>query len=516
MKIEKMAQQQQPSIVVSTSSPGKALVCGGYLVLEKPNIGLVLAVDSRFHATVGILHEHNDEPDTSPNDSTRQQLNVDVFSPQLSSRLRYAIVYSSDQGTIKIVSRDTEQRSNLFVEKTLTVTFTYIINAMNPLSFHNFLVSRQVAVLAIQLRADNDFYSQINSLRERQLELTPQNVALLPSFLPPPHPLQKTGLGSSAALVTSLVGCLLRFFHLVDLPKTAWGMTLELQQQEGQRIAHNLAQICHCWAQGKIGSGFDVSSAIYGSQVYSRFSPDLLAQLLSHDTNPDGRLLVDLVQNTKWDASVEPLILPMGLDLIMADVCGGSESPSMATKIMKWKKESSSDIWNTLADVNKQIHKILQTLVNKEHSLGENDAGAEWNLLKDLSAEQWQDIAAETILAQPLLELRLLFQKARLLLKTMGNLACVPVEPDSQTALANATMDIPGVIAAGVPGAGGEDALFVLYIKGTNGEDVVRDKIGLLWKNWPTMNDLGSSVLVCPLSVRSCSGWGLCETDLAW
>lgn len=43
---------------------------------------------------------------------------------------------------------------------------------------------------------------------------------------------------------------------------------------------HNLAQISHCAAQGKIGSGFDISSATYGSQVYTRFSPSVLSDLL--------------------------------------------------------------------------------------------------------------------------------------------------------------------------------------------------------------------------------------------
>jgi phosphomevalonate kinase len=30
------------------------------------------------------------------------------------------------------------------------------------------------------------------------------------------------------------------------------------------KLAHNLAQYCHYKAQGKIGSGFDVSSAVFG------------------------------------------------------------------------------------------------------------------------------------------------------------------------------------------------------------------------------------------------------------
>lgn len=49
---------------------------------------------------------------------------------------------------------------------------------------------------------------------------------------------------------------------------------------EGLRIAHNLYQACHCVAQGKIGSGFNVSSAIDGSHVYTRFFKCVLSPLL--------------------------------------------------------------------------------------------------------------------------------------------------------------------------------------------------------------------------------------------
>ena len=36
----------------SVSAPGKALVAGGYLVLDKENIGLTIAVSSRFYTTI--------------------------------------------------------------------------------------------------------------------------------------------------------------------------------------------------------------------------------------------------------------------------------------------------------------------------------------------------------------------------------------------------------------------------------------------------------------------------------
>lgn len=36
----------------TVSAPGKILIAGGYLVLERPNIGITLAATSRFYATV--------------------------------------------------------------------------------------------------------------------------------------------------------------------------------------------------------------------------------------------------------------------------------------------------------------------------------------------------------------------------------------------------------------------------------------------------------------------------------
>lgn len=48
-------------------------------------------------------------------------------------------------------------------------------------------------------------------------------------------------------------------------------------------IAHNLAQFVHCLAQGKVGSGFDVSAAVFGSQLYTRFNPVRLQPLMDGD-----------------------------------------------------------------------------------------------------------------------------------------------------------------------------------------------------------------------------------------
>lgn len=85
----------------------------------------------------------------------------------------------------------------------------------------------------------------------------------------------KTGLGSSAALITSLVASLL--LHLSAIPPSS----LDSVQSDGRALAHNTAQYIHCLAQGKVGSGFDVSSAVFGSQLYTRFDPAVIKSLMA-------------------------------------------------------------------------------------------------------------------------------------------------------------------------------------------------------------------------------------------
>ena len=90
----------------------------------------------------------------------------------------------------------------------------------------------------------------------------------------------KTGLGSSAALITSLVSGLL--LHLGVIPADSFlaeGGTESAS--EGRKLAHNLSQYVHCLAQGKVGSGFDVSSAVFGSQIYRKFAPEALDELMA-------------------------------------------------------------------------------------------------------------------------------------------------------------------------------------------------------------------------------------------
>ena len=73
--------------------------------------------------------------------------------------------------------------------------------------------------------------------------------------------------------------------HLSVIPYES----LSADDSQGRRLAHNLAQFVHCIAQGKVGSGFDVSAAVFGSHIYTRFDPSVIQDLMS-----EGQALVSL------------------------------------------------------------------------------------------------------------------------------------------------------------------------------------------------------------------------------
>lgn len=561
--------------IVSVSAPGKALVAGGYLVLESPNPGVVLAADGcRFHTTITFRQPciTSTEGGVIGNsiDATWESVPLDVYSPQFDKIFCYYLSYSLNQedveqdddddgrDVLRLQPRTASHEPNKFVERTLLLAFGYLRQSLGKELFHSRfrqhgLNSNERVALAIKLRADNDFYSQINHLKQRGLDLTPQDVESLEPFLPCPKDadgkiiVNKTGMGSSAALVTSIVGALLQFFGASSLPMIDQELTDSQENHgEGLRIAHNLAQICHCYAQGKVGSGFDVSSAVFGSHVYTRFSKSVINSFIEdvevrNETVKDGLSLaetnsfqlVELVTDAdqKWDCSVEPINLPEGLELLMADVCGGSESPSMARKILEWKKKNretgflSGYYWKDLKRCNKKIASLLSDQYTKK-PFRDGLVRDGQMIISTRTAEQWKKPMPSTWhefdgsswdVAMQLLDLRMAFLESRQNLKGMGAAAGVPVEPDSQTALADATMKLPGVVAAGVPGAGGYDALFVIYVKGppTNGgkSDQVRDEIGNLWRD---LSNQGNDTVVCPLSVRAAGSGGLCANSLQW
>lgn len=240
------------------SAPGKVLVTGGYLVLDREFEGMPVATDSRFYACIKSAGAAKSTGDILGR--------IIVVSPQFASAEWSYDVQDSGEGKL-LGLVPTGSSKNPYLANALI--FSLSLASAYP-GFREKLASG----LKIVVLGGNDFYSQATNLESRGLPRTASGLAQIEPFaqLGPLSGVAKTGLGSSAALVTSVVLAVLSYFGTISLS----GPTAE----KGRRVGHATAQLAHCLAQGKVGSGFDVASAVYGSGVYRRFDPEVVARLI--------------------------------------------------------------------------------------------------------------------------------------------------------------------------------------------------------------------------------------------
>jgi phosphomevalonate kinase len=200
-------------------------------------------------------------------------------------------------------------------------------------------------------------------------------------------------------------------------------------------VLHNLAQASHSHAQGKVGSGFDIASAVFGSCLYKRFSSSLLSKLASPSTPSFATQLRSLIEGPSWDTEIQKssIKMPKGLRLVMCDVDCGSETPGMVKKVLAWRAEKSEEAeknWKSLQEGNEMLARELTRLATEGE--GKYD------------------------------KLRHIILSNRALIREMGEKSGVPIEPPQQTRLLDYCSKLDGVVGGVVPGAGGFDAIVLL------------------------------------------------------
>jgi phosphomevalonate kinase len=454
------------TMTISASAPGKVLICGGYLVVEAPHVGLSIGVSARFTTRVVTCEQ-------DPNAKT---LTVGILSPQFHTSFEFVV---SHEGGATSVEQSTGPKSPF-----LFYGILYAASCAAALSGSIF-----TGTLTLELLASNDFYSQRNFLESRGETVTAATLRTVPAHQPLVGEVSKTGLGSSAAMTTSFVACLMKCFGVSD---------------DVERI-HRVAQVAHSVAQGKIGSGFDVFTAAYGTSIYRRFPAAFAEQMMRGEEPPksvvDAELATCIRPERVWVEPIRFRGLPRGIHLILGDIHqGGSSTPGMVSKVMAWRKSVKGhpdNLWDQLAAANVNYVTKLQQLCEP----AESDPLSHDAAVRELSTVSLSTVgvsSGSTTAAEHILEAMRAAGACRSLLREIGNVAEVTIEPKELTPLLDATAQLPGVFAVGCPGAGGFDAIFALVLG-----DEGCERIEKFWESYPGMD-------VCPLLVREDPAGGLC------
>ncbi|OAX42265.1 phosphomevalonate kinase [Rhizopogon vinicolor AM-OR11-026] len=418
------------------SAPGKVLAAGGYLVLDQQYPGVVISTSSRFYTVI-----------QTASCSANQ---VVVRSPQFhQAEWNYTVVYDT-AGIQVIAQEDSVSGKNKFVHLALHHT----LNLVAEIHSVAHVQERLSHGLDIDAVGDNDFYSQRAQLETLGLPRTTKSLSQIKPFCHNNVKLtgvHKTGMGSSAALITSLVSALL--IHFAAITETDFANL----EGDGRRLAHNTAQFVHCLAQGKVGSGFDVSAAVFGSQIYRRFKPAVLDPLMKGDY---AGTLKSVLSSSAWDYSFRPIQLPPLTRLVLADVEAGSDTPSLIGKVLKWRGhedscETATELWTQIDESNQSLARQLDTL-SQLYVQNKEEYEQTVRKLSYLPAHEWESVS------KAFFDLHQITQQIRSLMRRMGDLAGVEIEPEKQTHLLDQSIAQAGVIGGGVPGAGGYDAIWLL------------------------------------------------------
>ncbi|KAJ5629877.1 Phosphomevalonate kinase eukaryotic [Penicillium herquei] len=431
----------QPSSVTALSAPGKVLLTGGYLVLDRNYTGTVFALDARIHVIVQQLRrghrrgasgsgpdpkvaaataEAQSKLEGSGIDDSESEDTIVVRSPQFVGAVwEYKIQRCENGGGVKVIQKGNEPR-NPFVETSLSYALTYISYVAD---------SKDFGSLSVTILADNDYYSETATSKGPAAQ---SKGGRFVNFGVPLFEAHKTGLGSSAALVTALVSSLVihRTMQADDLGA-------------GRDKLHNLAQAAHCAAQGKVGSGFDVAAAVYGSCLYKRFSPAILESVGDVGSPGFDERLFAVVEDANpehpWDTECVDfgMQLPRGMQMVLCDVECGSQTPSMVKKVLAWRNENRKEadiLWASLQNNNERLRQELKRLAQHPDT----------NVDGEFS------------------EIHAYLQRTRHHIRTMTRRTDVPIEPKVQTELLDRLTEVEGVIGGVVPGAGGYDAIVLL------------------------------------------------------
>ncbi|CAN4076318.1 unnamed protein product [Withania somnifera] len=486
-------------MAVFASAPGKVLMAGGYLVLERPNAGIVLSTNARFYAIVKPLYE-----EVKPESWAWAWTDVKLTSPQMARETMYKLSLKH----LKLEPVSSSGSRNPFVEHAVQysiaaaqATFAKDKDALQKLLLQG---------LDITILGCNEFYSYRNQIEARGLSLTPESLASLPPFASITFNAEestgenrkpevaKTGLGSSAAMTTAVVAALLHYLGVVNLCSLAEERLQRKKDIADLDVVHVVAQTAHCIAQGKVGSGFDVSSAVYGSQRYVRFSPEVLSSAQNAGMATPLTEAIDDVLKAKWDHERTKFSLPPLMTLLLGELgSGGSSTPSMVGAVKKWQRSDpldSLETWRRLSEGNSALEAHLNTL-SKLAAGHYNAYECIINACSLLPAEKWLERANEPTQAEVVKELfgaRDAMLRIRYHMRKMGEAAGIPIEPESQSQLLDATMNMEGVLLAGIPGAGGFDAVFAVTL-GDSTKNVIQA--------WSSLNVLAMLVREDPHGV---------------
>jgi phosphomevalonate kinase len=269
--------------MVEVSAPGKLFLSGEWAVLEVGNPGLVASVNKRVHVKIEAADEYG-KVAISIRDFGIKDLTAEYDGKELKWDRELS---------------DDEKQQTLFTKAAIETALKYIG------------IGKEDQLKPFRLESWGEL-SQI-MLEDGQTK--------------------KIGFGSSAASVVAMIAAVLKFYGQ------------DIGSKEAKDRIYKLSAMAHYYAQGKVGSAFDVAASTYGGVfVYQRFDPKWLGAEI------DSGKSVKEVADEGWPSfKAEPLEIPDGFQLLIGWTKDSASTSAMVKQLNAWA-ETNQDEYKRLYD----------------------------------------------------------------------------------------------------------------------------------------------------------------------
>lgn len=411
------------------SAPGKCMFVGGYLVLDRKYDSFVIALSSRMHSVISEK--------TILNNSQ-----ITITSHQFNNE-KWIYNFKLENGICHIYQ--IFGLLNPYIDATIK-TILYYIQPKNKFN------------LDIKIYSDPEFHSKENSIKKHSKNGKKSFLFFDRNI----DKVCKTGLGSSACLISVVSAALLEYFKPGILNQ--------------KNIIHNVAQISHSFAQKKIGSGFDICASIYGTIIYKKFSFNFIEEIMDVDIlsktkswEKDSHLSNKLRQviESEWDQCINKIHLPPFISLLIGDVNCGSNTLVLVSDFFNWKKNNELACDQILSELNDAKNDFVDKIekLSKFYDEFPNRYLNYMKIFKNnnmVHKDQNNSLKNESQDLKIFYDFRLSILKIRDILYKMTQKIKIDIMPLKQKKLLDYCSVFTGCFGGVVPGAGGNDAVCLL------------------------------------------------------
>lgn len=266
----------------------------------------------------------------------------------------------------------------------------------------------------------------------------------------------KSGLGSSAAVTVAITSSVM-FMQGVDI----WE----------HDALHKASQFAHAHATEKVGSGFDIATATYGDQLYSRYNPKFVTGMSKDFSKDDVAHLI----RQEWDYRIVNHRLPSLFTVAFGNFEGRAAiTKSMVKSVNEFKQRDRGRYDSLVEELNFYDGVAVSALMRA---------------CEGIDVEKNKRTYAEAT------------AEIRKISKELGRRSNIEIEPDPATKLIMDTI-AAGAFDARLSGAGGYDNIVALLLDNGDINKTV-DNINKLWEaNGVTPTKIsrnGSGVVVEPM-----------------